>query len=405
VQAARSPVKVLHVIPSVATVHGGPTRAMQLIERCLAERGISVETACSDDDGPGRRLGEHRSAPAPSGVVRRYFTKRLEFYKVAPGFLPWIFRHVREYDVVHIHALFSFMSVVAGLAAWAARVPYIVRPLGTLNRYGVTRRRPLLKRLSLTLIEGPLLRRAAAVHFTSSSEREQAQSLGIALNAVTVPIGMDSPDVAAMPVISGLDERRYVLFLARLDPVKNIESLLQAFALLLQKLPGVKLAMAGEGDAKYEAELKDLAVRLGLGDDVVWLGRVDGGEKAGLLAAATIFVLPSHSENFGIAAVEALMAGLPCILARGVAMSGDVEAAGAGLAVDPTAESIAAGLMTLLEDDDVRARMSVEARSLARERYSLSAMARQLEHLYSDIRGRPDVALGKTQARRRKQSS
>ena len=120
--------KILHVIPSLSAVHGGPSRAMRLIELALLAQGVEVETATTDDDGPGRRMS-FTSMDRPPAIadpiqsssnktVRRFFPKRLEFYKVSPGFAWWVFRHVRDYDVVHIHALFSFTSV---MAAWAAR--------------------------------------------------------------------------------------------------------------------------------------------------------------------------------------------------------------------------------------------------------------------------------------------
>ena len=130
--------KALHVIPSLSSVHGGPTRALTLIERALASQGVMVETATTDDDGPGRRNGKACSRPlAENGAVHWYFAKCAEFYKPSPAFARWITREVGRYDLVHIHALFSFVAPVAAWAARRAGVPYVVRPLGTLARYGM----------------------------------------------------------------------------------------------------------------------------------------------------------------------------------------------------------------------------------------------------------------------------
>ena len=115
----------------------------------------------------------------PRGSQRVHFRKRTEFYKVAPGMGPWLWRNVRRFDVVHIHALFSFSSTAAAMVARHLGVPYVLRPLGTLSTYGVTRRRPWLKRVSLACLEGPALRGAAAVHFTSASEEREARLLGV----------------------------------------------------------------------------------------------------------------------------------------------------------------------------------------------------------------------------------
>lgn len=383
-------VKVLHVIPSLSAVHGGPSRAIGLIEQCLLAQGVAVETATTDDDGPGRHNGKACGvALGEDGVIRHYFRKGWDFYKLSPGFARWIVGNVRNYDIVHIHALFSFTSTVAAWAARRAGVPYVVRPLGTLNRYGVEQRRPWLKQLSVKLIEGPILRHAAAVHFTAAAEMQEAEALGVPLRGVVIPLGIEpaAPGDAAMFLANfpELKNCRLLLFLSRLDPKKNVEGLLRAFKLCSATLPDARLVIAGDGEAAYVAGLKVLADKLGLSDRVVWLGYVEGTHKADVLAAAQVFVLPSFSENFGIAAVEALLAGLPCVLGEGVAIAGEVAQAGAGLAVAPDPDSIARGLMTLLADGALRASMAESAAGLARERYSLAAMGERLAGLYGKI--------------------
>ena len=414
--------RVLHVIPSLSLVHGGPSRAMRLIEQALIAQGIAVETATTDDDGPGRRMmivspasqtndvggpppgrlifdeADRGGGAAPTNSssrpisiepLRHYFPKRLEFYKVSPGFARWMFRHVRDYDLVHIHALFSFTSV---MAAWAARwkgVPYVVRPLGTLNQYGVTQRRPWLKQASLKLIEGPILRHAAAVHFTAEAEKVEAESLGIPMRGVVIPLGIEPAQQGEASVLlarfPALKDCRLLLFLSRLDPKKNVEGLLKAYGLCSKAFPDTRLVIAGDGEASYVSSLKKLAGDLGLTDRVVWLGHVGGEQKAAALAAAQVFVLPSFSENFGIAAAEALMAGLPCVLGKGVAIAAEVAEAGAGLSVEPNPESIAQGLRTVLSDDTLRASMAGRAAELAREKYSVDAMGLGLVRLYEGI--------------------
>ncbi len=341
----------------------------------------------SEAPSPGH-LTRHEGGP-PASSIRHYFPKRLEFYKVAPGFAPWIFRHVHDYDLVHIHALFSFTSVTAAWAARRAGVPYVVRPLGTLNRYGVTQRRPWLKQLSLKLIEGAILRHAAVVHFTSDAERREAEALGMPMRSAVAPLAVEAMPTAdatcfhnRFPRLLG---KRCVLTLSRLNKVKNLEGLLKAFSLLYQGSPDVFLVIAGDGDAEYVATLWKLAARLDLGDRVVWTGFIDGKLKASAFAAAEVFVLPSFSENFGIAAAEALMAGLPCVLGNGVAIAKEVDEAGAGFSVAPEPEAIAQALRRLLDDEKLRAGMGKSAAALAAERYSLEAMGRNLEALYSRI--------------------
>ena len=378
------------MIPSLAVAHGGPTLAIGLMERALTLQGIEIETATTDYDGLGHRNKKLSSEPRKeNGVIHRYFPVRLRFYKISPGFARWVFRQVRDYDLLHVHALFSFTSVVAAIAARHAGIPYIVRPLGTLNRYGVEQRRPLLKRLSLALIEGPILRHAAAVHFTSEAERVEAEELGIPMRSAVIPLGVEpAPDVekpALMERFPGLKGARCILFLSRLDPKKNVEALLQAFSLCCRELPNTKLIVAGDGRPEYVAVLKDLSEQLGLSNKVVWAGYLEGALKAEAFASAQVFVLPSFSENFGIAAAEALMAGLPCILGSGVAIADAVSQAGAGLSVNVDPESIAGALVKIMTDDQRRLGMGLNARRLATEQFSVNAMGASLARLYSGV--------------------
>ncbi|MDQ3206473.1 MAG: glycosyltransferase [Pseudomonadota bacterium] len=383
--------RILHVIPSVAVGSGGPSKAMGQMERVLSGLGMDVVTATTDDDGPGRRLPVRTGAAnVENGVTRHYFRLQARPYKISLPMLRWLRRNVAAFDVVHVHALFSFAPIVA---AWIARdqgVPYVIRPLGVLNHYGMERRRSRLKACSLRLLEGPLLRDAAAVHFTARQEQEQAESLGVRMRARIVPLGIEPMAeesagrfLAAHP---GLGRRR-LLFLSRIDRKKNIESLLQAMPQIRSAIPDVSLVICGEGDAAYVRGLKSLATSLGLADCIAWAGHVDGAMKASAFAAAELFVLPSYSENFGIAAVEALGVGLPCILGQGVAVAERVHAEDAGIAIAPTSEAVAAAVISLLAAPARLAQCGANARRLATQDYSLEAMGRGLQAMYVEASG------------------
>jgi len=360
------------------------------MERALCAAGVHITTATTDDDGPGRRLDAFSKPSQVPGAARIYARKWLEFYKVAPAMVPWLWQHVRDFDVVHIHALFSFPSVAAGIVARWRGVPYVVRPLGTLTSYGVTQRRPLLKRLSLAIFEKAILRRAAAVHFTTQAEWDEAKLLGVPLRGIVVPLGVETEKLGDAQCLlrsyPQLNRRHVVLYLSRLDPKKNVEELLKAFAALGPKYrTDAALLIAGDGQPAYVRSLKTLAQSLGVGSQVVWLGRVEGARKVAAFAVANVFVLPSLSENFGIAAVEALLAGLPCVLGRGVAIAQDMEEAGAGLAVAPDAGSIARALTQLLDDEAWRHKLGRRGRQYAEQSYSTQAMADRLTNLYRSL--------------------
>jgi glycosyltransferase involved in cell wall biosynthesis len=378
--------KVLHVIPSVSPVHGGPSRAILDMERALAARGIEVTTATTNDDGERRTLPVRCFEPIPTPFSTRwYFPRTTVPLKVSIGLAQWLRVNIAAFDVVHAHALFSFAPIASGFIARQAGVPYVLRPLGVLANYGMTQHHPLLKRVSFALIERRLIRHASVVHFTSPAEQAEAERLGLNCRRVVIPLGID---VSSLPINRARTDQSAafnLLFLSRIEQKKNIESLLQALRLVRAKNFDVTLSIAGDGNPKYVATLQTLARDLAIEVCVNWLGYVEADQKRDVLAAAGAFVLPSYSENFGIAVAEALAAGLPCVVSRGVALSAEVERAGAGIVIGTAPEEIAAGVERLLTEPREFAAMSAAARALAISSFSLETMGKRLEALYCSI--------------------
>jgi glycosyltransferase involved in cell wall biosynthesis len=147
----------------------------------------------------------------------------------------------------------------------------------------------------------------------------------------------------------------------------------------------LRLAIAGDGTPAYVSALKARAASLQLEQQVTWLGHVQGEHKIAAFAAADLFVLPSFSENFGIAAAEALAAGLPCVLGEGVAIAKDVMQANAGITVGTEPASIAHGLRRIIAEHESLEALSVNAKRLARELYSVDAMGANLKRLYEQV--------------------
>lgn len=385
--------KVLHVIPSLSPAHGGPSVVLPVMAAALAAEGVEVDVATTTDDGPGRCLDAACGSFAQRGGFRVIlFPKQTEFYKVSLPLLAWLLRHVADYDVVHVHAVFSFSTWAAGTACHLRGVPYVVRPLGVLNSWGMENRRRWLKAWSFRLADKPVLDRAAAMHYTSGLEAEDAERLGIRSRSVVIPLGMDLPPQDA-PADAAALARRFpeaasrplVLFLSRLDPKKNVEVLLQAMARLSALPSAPLLVIAGDGDPAYVAGLKRLASGLGLEGNVLWTGHLGGEDKRAALAAASLFVLPSRSENFGVALLEAMAAGLACISTPGVALALDAAKLGAVRLCEPEAGVLAEAIQTLLGFDGERERLGACAAETARRNYSMDGMARSLKALYQSI--------------------
>lgn len=386
--------RVLHVIPSLSPSSGGPSFALPAMARSLIPYGLKITTVTTDDDGQGRHLsgitcGVETAQEEWSAI---YFPKQTEFYKSSLPLRRWLRAHVGEFDVVHIHAVFSFASLVAGRAAAACGVPYIVRPLGVLNRWGMENRRRLIKALSFRFLDLPMLRQAAAMHYTSRLEMTEAARFELKNRQRVIPIGIDLTPFDALPPRSVFSEKfpetastRNLLFLSRIDVKKGLDLLIIAFAKVAARYPETRLVICGDGDVGLIGQLRTLSGTLGIADRITWAGHVAGSLRLAALAASEIFVLPSHSENFGIALLEAMAAGLPCLSTDQVALADDASREHAVSLTARDADAMASALETLLDSEETRQRLARVGQSLARRDYSLSAMGASLHQLYQEV--------------------
>src|SRR5258706_13403764 len=217
------PLRVLHVIPSVDPLRGGPSVMLRTLPRALARVGIEVHVATTDDNDHQRSPRDRREPIQEDGVTYWYFKRRFRFYSVCPPLGRWLGAHVQDYHLIHIHALFNYPAVAASAWAWRRRIPYIVRPLGTLNRWGMQHRRPWVKKVSFPLIERRILAHAALVHYTSEQERLEATELGVRAPSAVIPNALDGVNLPAADPAAfrarypQLRDRSVVLFLSRLD--------------------------------------------------------------------------------------------------------------------------------------------------------------------------------------------
>ncbi|MBD0319626.1 MAG: glycosyltransferase, partial [Gemmatimonadetes bacterium] len=365
----------------VAARYGGPSVAVHAMARGVGALGAHVTVATTDADGAGRLPVPLDRAVEADGVEYRYFPRTLPGeWKLSLALSRWLHASVGRFDVVHVHALFSYATIPGCRAALRHGVPYLLRPLGTLDPWslaqGAARKRPYL-----ALVEGKHLRHAAAIHATSRAEAEGVAALGYGARVRVVPLGVELPEHVAGRRAT---PRLRILFLSRLHPKKGLPHLLDAVAELTRTgRADVELAVAGTGDAAYRRELEERVRALAIGGRVRFLGHLEGADKARALADADLFVLPSYQENFGIAVAEALAAGLPVVVSPEVAIAAEVAEAGAGLVAD--ASSLSAAIERLAADPAERARMGARAAALARARYSWERTSRDLLALYEEL--------------------
>jgi len=379
-------VRVLHVIPSAAPVDGGPNVAVRAMARGLARRGIEVTVATTNASGANSLDVPIDTPVIDDGVVFRYFARSVPgSWKFSWPMTRWLWTNAGAYDVVHVHALFSYATIPGCRAAARAPVPYVLRPLGTLSDWSLGRRR-WKKRPYYALLERPHLAMASAIHVTSDAEADDVARLGYGGRARVIPLGVD---VGARPSrrnrpANGSEPLR-LLFLSRLHEGKNVPLLLRAVANAMHPFRPIELTVAGDGDPRYRTHLAALADQLGLRDTVSFVGHVDGAAKERALAEADCFVLPSAHENFGLAVAEALAAGLPAIVTRNVALSRDVHAAGAGVVTEATETAVASAITWAAEHPAALLEMGDRAWQLARHELSWDTTCVRLAALYEEL--------------------
>ena len=375
--------RVLHVIPGLSPKDGGPTTALHRMAAASAERGIQVVVATSDDDAGGRLDVPLGPAIVQHGVQYRYFRRSLPgSWKPSWGLTRWLARNIGSFDVVHVHALFSYSTIAACRLAFRAGVPVVLRPLGTATRWSLSHQR-WKKRPYFALIERSHLARAHAIHATSNAERDDLAALGFGARAVVIPLGVDG--IAGSSDRSSAGAPLRVLFLSRLHPKKNVPMLIDSIAAARRAGHAIELTVAGDGTPAYRAELEAHARASGAGDAIRFAGHVAGEDKALLLAESDVYALPSHQENFGIAVAEALAAGLPVIVSDQVGIAPEIAAAGAGRVIPVNGDELTAALVALGRNRALRVAMGERAKGLAAQQFSWGRTASMLHELYARL--------------------
>jgi glycosyltransferase involved in cell wall biosynthesis len=389
----RMPLKVLHVIPSLSPLRGGTTTTALALVKELARTGVDVHVATTDDDGPDAHLNVPLAQPCVcDGVTYWYFHRQTRFYTFSWPLTHWLFKYTRNYDVVDIHAVFSYPSLAAAWCAWQINVPYLWRPQGMLNHWGIYHRRPWLKKLSLWLLERHLFANAARIQFTCHHERAQAEELGIHTPSVLIPLPLDLTPFEQLPQpgkfrarYPSLANKTLFLFLSRLDQKKGIELLLSAFAEVRQQLPDTTLVLAGSGEKTYEEAVREMIRSLDIEQDVCFTGFLQGEEKIAALIDSDVFVLPSHSENFGLAVVEAMASNLPVIISDQVGVAQDITQWQAGLVVPRKQDRLVAAMLQLATNNHEQQRLVANAQHLVWTQYKVDVVARSLMQVYGNI--------------------
>ena len=281
-------------------------------------------------------------------------------------------------SVVHAHGIWTGGSLAAGRLAERCRCPLVISPHGMLEPWAFNHRRRK-KAIPWLMWERRVLVNATLLQAMSDQEADAIADRGLHNPVAIHGIGLDLDKVAARaPRETG---RHTCLFLSRIHPKKGLPMLLQAWASVRPR--DWRLVIAGPDEGGHLAELQALAQRMGIASEVEFIGPVYGADKWRLLAHSDLFVLPSHSENFGIVVAEAMAAGLPAIATIGTPWR-VLKEEGLGWWVPPNVTAIEASLREALTlPSHQLAYMGQKAALVARQRFNWPAIAAEMRAAYA----------------------
>jgi glycosyltransferase involved in cell wall biosynthesis len=333
--------KILQVTASTAAESGGPIESVLRNSEVWVRDGHSVEVVSLEDE----TADGLRRSPLPLVQLGRGVGK----YRYNPRLAPWMRAHASRFDVVILNGLWNYTSVGSWLGLRKTATPYYIFAHGMMapwfRKFWLKQR---AKELYWWLAEGRVVRDARAVLFTTEQEMLDARNVftGHVYRERLAPFGASDPEddggddaetlFAAFPQ---LRDRKYLLFLGRLHPIKGCDLLLEALSQFVDNIPDeLHLVFAGPDHLGWSSSLRVLARQLGLDHRVHWIGMIEGKVKQGMLRKAEALILPSHHENFGLVVAEAMACSTPVLISNKVNIWREVKACGGGLVDEDTRE-------------------------------------------------------------------
>jgi glycosyltransferase involved in cell wall biosynthesis len=364
--------KQLHIVHDISIRSGGLGLAALRFAQAVAKAGASVtlfvanrtaDELCVQSDvsqfdltGPT----SHSDSGGMTGLLGQAIAVRRSLA-------------VGKFDVVHLHGTWSPVLAIAGFVAHSKSIPFIVSPHGCLEPWAIGHRK-FKKQVALAVYQRRVLKNASLLVATAGQELESIRALDLDGPVAVLPNGVDL--IAEPKKLSG--KVRKILFLSRIHPKKGLRDLVMAWERV--KRPGWRVVIAGPSEGGHEDEIKSLIRKRGLEEDFDFPGLVSGEQKERCFAEADVFVLPTYSENFGIAVAEALARGIPVITTTGAPWQ-ELETHQCGWWVAPGVDGVAAGMKDAMNmSRDGLAKMGARGKRLIEEKYAWDQIGRDALH-------------------------
>ena len=307
--------KILHVLPyyKPAYVYGGPIYSSSALCEALFKKGhdITVLTTTANGD---QELSSYEEVIDGVKVLRfNRLTKNNTF--VSPQLALYLYRHIKSFDVVHVHTWWNLVSIFSLIICFLKKVRPVLSPRGMLSDYIIETNNPKQKKIIQWLFGKSLL---AKVKFHATAPAESLEILKLYPSA-TIKIAFNFIKIPSIPNSEPVyDDTIKMIFLSRIDPKKGLELLFKALHNLNWNY---HLDIIGPGTDEYIESLKLLTEQLGIGDHVTWHGSVFGDKKFAMLKNHDLMLLPSYNENFANVIIETLAMGTPVLISNEVGLA------------------------------------------------------------------------------------
>lgn len=381
---------VIHTVASTRADHGGPSRSVPFLCNALVERDVSVRLVTAAPDF----VIDRGDAILPAGAVETILVREQgwvsRLFRAPVAFYQALREQVEHAlpELIHDHGLWLPTNGTAAFVAHRFDIPLVISTRGMLTSWALQHNR-WKKRLAWGAYQKHVLGQAALFHVTSHEEVEALRDLGFDQPAAVIPNGVPLPEPT--PPKKTSQENHRALFLSRLHPKKGLPMLIEAWAEVRPE--DWELVLVGPSENGHRGELERQIRRQGLDDDVRISGPVSDQEKWEVYRSADLFILPTHSENFGIVVAEALASRVPVITTRGAPWQ-ELEEEKCGWWVHPTVGALTGALREAVSlSEKERSEMGERGRTLVEENYSWPGVARQMEAAYRWLlhdRSRPE---------------